>query len=302
MSIRKPNFFVIGAMKAGTSSFHQLIGRHPDVFMSDFKEPQYFAPHKLPFRGWWGEGKQLPSPGPQWYLDLFREAGSAKWLGESSTAYTKRPLVEGCVERIHRFNPDARLIYVVRDPVDRAVSHYWHFVRYGSETRDMLPAFRHRPQYTQISDYAMQLEPYVKAFGRDRICIVRFEDVKEDASSCMRSVWQWLGIDEDVNVGTLPRENPGAYELWRIRGIFRPFLKFRFHWRYKRLVQAMPDRLRETCRSLCSKRVLRKEYDEADARAFMREQLRARTEQFCTEFAVSAEGWAEVLPPSLRRD
>ena len=64
------------------------------------------------------------------YLELFSPAGDARVLGEASTSYTKRPLVPGVVERIAAFNPDARFIYLLRDPVERAVSHYWHMVRH----------------------------------------------------------------------------------------------------------------------------------------------------------------------------
>src|SRR5688500_2790920 len=121
-----PNLFIIGAMKAGTSSLHEYLHQHPQIFMSRFKEPQYFAPHRTQY-GMWGQGQPLPEPGIDWYLRLFANAGDVEYAGESSVSYTARHWVTGCHERIWEFNAHARIIYLMRDPVERAISHYWHF-------------------------------------------------------------------------------------------------------------------------------------------------------------------------------
>lgn len=91
-------------MKCGTASLHECLGQHPDIFMTSFKEPQYFAPHGKLHYGTWGQGGDLPEPGIEWYLRLFEDAGDVRFAGESSTSYTKAPWVTGCAERIHAFN------------------------------------------------------------------------------------------------------------------------------------------------------------------------------------------------------
>ncbi len=165
---RKPNLFIIGAMKAGTSSLHEYLHQHPEMFMSRFKEPQYFAPHSTRWGEKWGQGNPYPEPGIDWYLRLFENVGDVKYAGESSSSYTARPWVTGCECRIHQFNPNARLIYLMRDPIERTISHYWHFVADGREDRDMLTAIRQNDEYVARSHYAMQLKPYLDTFGPER--------------------------------------------------------------------------------------------------------------------------------------
>src|SRR5688572_24468381 len=109
-----PNFFIIGAMKAGTTSLWQYLRRHPEIFMSKLKEPGYFTEELR-----WDQGIE-------WYRSLFDDAGSARAVGEASTSYTKWPRFAGIPARMHALVPEARLIYLVRDPGDRIRSHYIH--------------------------------------------------------------------------------------------------------------------------------------------------------------------------------
>lgn len=295
MNRRKPNLFVIGAMKAETSSFHQLLGRHPRVFMSDFKEPQYFAVHKRPFHGWWGEGKELPSPGPAWYLDLFRDAGNADWVGESSTTYTKRPHVEGCARRIRNFNPDARLIYVVRDPVRRAISHYWHFLLDKSECRPPLRAFRADPNYVAYSNYAMQLGPFVSEFGLDQIFVLTLEHLIHKPRETMDALCHWLGVEPYADDPVLPRENTGASSIWRVRPMWHPLAKFRHHWRVQRAIGRTPICVRDAVRRLTCELVDRNDTDISNSVAHLRRELIVPTKRFCEMLGRSFPEWTTLF-------
>ena len=98
-------------------------------------------------------------------------------IGESSTNYTKLPICTNVVEKIWAFNPDARFIYLMRNPVDRVISHYWHGVKYGDERNDALTAIRQKQEYTCFSDYATQLEPYIERFGLDKVYTLTFESL-----------------------------------------------------------------------------------------------------------------------------
>ena len=201
--MRTPNLFIIGAMKAGTTSLHHYLSDHPDVFMSEPKEPNFFV-------------EELNWPrGMDWYRQLFALAGDAAIVGESSTEYAKLPTFRGVAKRIHEFNPEARLIYVMRDPLDRIVSHYWHNVRTlreEAERRDMLSAVRADPRYVAYSDYAMQLEPYLDLFGRDRIALLTFEQLAADPAARVASVCTWLGLD-----GSVPPDSFSA--RWNVRPV-----------------------------------------------------------------------------------
>ncbi len=200
-----PNLFVIGAMKCGTTSLHRYLSDHPDVFMSADKEPGYFVRELN-----WARGEA-------WYLGLFAQSNRAAIVGESSTHYTKLPTYQGVVERIAEFSRDPRFIYVMRDPVERCVSHYWHQVRSksrrGGERRDMLTAFRDDKQYLAYSNYAMQLLPYLERFGRERVRILTLEELAADPASVVSRIYAWLGVDPHFlpeSVGLELHKTPGT--------------------------------------------------------------------------------------------
>lgn len=185
----RPNFFIIGAMKAGTTSLHKYLARHPQVFMCQPKEPGYFSEAEA-----WARGVD-------WYLSLFAKAGDAKVIGESSTHYTKLPTKPGVPERIRDFNPEARFVYLMRDPLERLLSHYLHMVRdLGPypERRRLGRAVQGDPELLGISDYAMQLRPYFDVFGRDRVRCLTFEEMIADPAGVTDGILAWLGIETPV--------------------------------------------------------------------------------------------------------
>jgi hypothetical protein len=181
----RPNLFIIGAMKSGTTSLHEYLDTHPQIAMSQEKEPGYFVEelglHK----------------GEAWYLSRWRQDGHSRYLDESSTHYTKLPVFQGVPERLFRFNPEARLIYIMRNPFDRVVSHYWHALRdahHGGELRPLLKAVKDDPGYLAFSDYAMQLEPYFERFGRGAVLTLTFEALIEDPQREVDRIYGWLGL------------------------------------------------------------------------------------------------------------
>ena len=184
---RKPNLFVIGAMKSGTTSLHEYLDTHPQIAMSTKKEPAFFVEELTMRRG------------ENWYLSLFENNRSCRYLGESSTHYTMRPLYQGVPERLHHFNRNARLIYIMRDPFDRVVSHYWHAVRVRSlngegEPRHLLKAVLASPHYLAVSDYAFQLQPYIDLFGRESLYTLTFENLVKDPQCELDHIYRWLDI------------------------------------------------------------------------------------------------------------
>ncbi|HEV2268361.1 MAG TPA: sulfotransferase [Steroidobacteraceae bacterium] len=185
---RRPNLFVIGAMKSGTTSLHEYLNTHPQIAMSEWKEPAFFV-EELTLRR-----------GEDWYLTLFENDERYRYLGESSTHYTRLPVFQGVAERLHAFSPDARLIYIMRNPFDRVVSHYWHntqirdFKHGGGEPRSLLRAVKEDPQYLAFGDYATQLEPYINLFGREALYTLTFETLVQDPQRELDKIYQWLGL------------------------------------------------------------------------------------------------------------
>jgi hypothetical protein len=147
------------------------------------KEPEFFAKEKV-----WSRGEN-------WYLKLFAAAESESVIGESSTVYSRIPVFLGVPERIAKFNPEARFIYVMRDPIERTISQYWFHVRFCGERRDMLAAIREDPHYTDTSNYAMQLAPYIRLFGGDNIATLTFEELSKNTVPAMQKLFHWLGVD-----------------------------------------------------------------------------------------------------------
>jgi hypothetical protein len=189
MNIQKsrfPNLFLIGAMKSATTSLHNYLDMHPEIYMSKkHKEPDYFV-------------KEMNlEKGIDWYLSLFSEATNEKYLGESSTSYTRSHEYEGVPERIYNLCPNSKIIYVMRDPIERSISHYWWEVQYGAEGRKMPIAILNSKRNMLTSYYAMQIKPYIKLFGIENIFTLTAEELIASPEDTMRNIYSWLKVDTD---------------------------------------------------------------------------------------------------------
>lgn len=153
---------MIGAMKSATTTLHEQLARQPGVTMSRIKEPNFFSDDDMYARGW------------GWYSSLFRAAEKSHLRGESSTHYTKLPDYPRTVERMIRDVPHVKLIYLMRHPIDRLVSQYVHELTVGRINVDVSEAVERHPELVEYSRYAMQLQPFIDAYGPDRVLPVFF--------------------------------------------------------------------------------------------------------------------------------
>jgi hypothetical protein len=176
-------FFIIGAMKAGTTSLYKYLAGHPELYASPRKEPRVFR------------GDAEPTSLRETFLQLFASRTDQRWCFEGSTAYTKYPLVRDVPRRLHTVVPDARFVYLVRNPVERTWSHYLHNLAHGHETRPLADALNNRPQYLDISRYHLQLSQYTAVFPRDRVLVQVFEDMVADPVATVRAVCQFLKVE-----------------------------------------------------------------------------------------------------------
>lgn len=264
---RRPNLFIIGAAKSGTTSLHHYLDAHPGICMSEPKEPGYFA-HEMTYYP-----KDL-----DWYLGLFADAGHAPVIGESSTHYTKHPVYPGVPARIAAFAPDARFIYLMRDPVDRAISHYWHNVRQMAEHRPPLTALRRDVQYVAFSDYPMQLERYFEQFDRDRFCLLTFEEFIGDPARTVASILGWLGLDPDRGPACFEKRNSTPREFAGSRG--RGFInRFRFTPFWDRLSPVVPSPLKKYAKRFALRRVRPHTEPTDDVVAYLRPIMARKVEE-----------------------
>jgi hypothetical protein len=276
---RKPNLFVIGAMKSGTTYLNKLLGAHPAIFMCCPEEPSYFVKPRQLSALWpeaWDQGFWR---GEERYLRLFHSSGDAVHLGEASTNYTKRPLVSGVPEKIHDFNPDARFIYLLRDPVERTISHYWHNVRYHAERRPILEAVRTEAQYLDVSHYAMQLVPFLDLFGRERVAVLTFEQLTRAPVPTMRTLYDWLGVDSAIaDVSRFDQAENATPEVLRMAAWSGALQRLRRSRPLRALIPWLPRTIREKAVRLATREVRRRAVDTSEVTAFLRPIQELQTE------------------------
>jgi hypothetical protein len=219
-----PNFFVVGAQKAGTTSLYHYLNQHPEVYMSPRKEP-FFFDHELNAHGEVVQQK-FGGPGDQQapkyanirdYEALFAGAKGEKAIGEASPLYIYAP---GTAGRIKRYVPEAKLVALLRNPADRAYSAFLHARRIGKEPfRDFGEALRQEEgrirdnwhylfHYRNRGLYYAQLERYYEFFEREVIGIWLYEDLRDDPAGVVQSVFRFLGVDDEFVPDTSSRHNP----------------------------------------------------------------------------------------------
>ena len=205
-----PNFLVIGAYKAGTTSLHHYLRSHPDIYVPERKEPGYYA-----FAGLSDEAARA---NPVWrlavrertaYEALFDGWAGETAIGEVSPEYLKNP---AAADRIAVDLPAVRLVAVLRNPVQRAFSDYLMYRRDGREPEadfgraldlqeERCAAGDATGQYVVTGFYGRQLTPYYERFGGDRIRVVLTEDLAADRGAVMAELFDFLGVDPGHEVG-----------------------------------------------------------------------------------------------------
>jgi Sulfotransferase domain len=235
-----PNLVVIGGLKCGTTSLHHYLNLHPEIAMSRPKELNFFVAEL----NW--------ELGVDWYRSHF--AANAPVRGETSPHYTNRPRFEGVAERMRdTLGADTRVVYMVRNPIDRLLSHYLHNVGGGYERRELADAVADpRSAYIQRGRYAFQLEPYLDRFGANRVLVVGREELASDRDVTVRRVFEFAGVDSAFTSPEFDREwetgsgkGSGGFRLMDravrlpgLRALDRNFdrLPERMRWLVERLV------------------------------------------------------------------
>jgi hypothetical protein len=176
-----PDFAIIGAMKCGTTTLAAQLAAQDGVFVTTPKEPEFFSEDANHARG------------TAWYEALYHDAAPGDLRGEGSTGLTKSLEHPRAAERLHAGSPDARLIYLMRDPVERAISHYIHEWSQGVVTGDLDAALARHPEIIAYSRYDEQLVPWRRLFGAKAVLCMRMEDMQADPQAALDRVAAHLG-------------------------------------------------------------------------------------------------------------
>lgn len=200
-----PNFFIVGAAKAATTSLHYYLSKHPDVFMSEPKEINYFSQEELDAQQLYYDDYKPASLDE--YKKLFAHASHKKAIGEASVSYLFYPTVP---QKIKNAVPNAKIIILLRNPFERSFSHYLMDYRLGlcncSFDDVLFNQHKHKnadlfyQQYIELSLYASQVERYLKTFGKENVKILLQEDLRKNPEATMKEVFSFLGIDESFQL------------------------------------------------------------------------------------------------------
>ncbi len=241
---RMPDFLVIGAAKSGTTSLYFYLQQHPKIFMPFMKEPFFFAFEGLDPYQYHFEGKMRSNfkaiVDLEHYQTLFENAPKESLAGEASTLYLYD---KNAAERIKYHIPDVKMIVLLRNPVDRAYSHFRHFVRDGfepesdfttvikSEKKRMEENWFPSYYYLDAGFYSIQLKRYFDLFPKNQFKIFLYEDLL-DAEQMVREIFEFLGLDTNIRLDTGAKHNrsgllrfPDLYDSVRNSSRVKPFIR-----------------------------------------------------------------------------
>lgn len=216
-----PNFFIVGAAKAGTTSLYNYLLDHPEVYLSPIKEPNYFNT-ELKFKNCrldvqesiilekdYFKEKNLERKHSacfddiQEYLELYRGATSEKIIGEASTSYLYS---SQAAKEIYAYNKNAKIVIILREPVSRTISHYNMDIRSGNTSGNMLQDLKSdfnadkkgyfiSNMYIDLSLYYNQVKNYLSVFPKEQIIVLRFEDLVAKREEVLKNLCNFLQID-----------------------------------------------------------------------------------------------------------
>lgn len=214
-----PNFLIIGAPKAGTSAIYAYLKQHPEVYMSPVKEPHFFMleNEKVSFKGP-GDQERFRSAvyRIEEYQNLFSNVANEIAVGEASTTYLGS---QKACNNIKKHIPHAKLVAVLRNPVEAAYASFLHLVRDGNEpTANFSKALKAEPKriqnnwgliwrYQQRGLYAQQIENYFGQFDQQQIKIYIYDDFKENPKFIMKDIFTFIGVDPNFEVDMSSKYN-----------------------------------------------------------------------------------------------
>ena len=213
---KKPNFIIIGAMKAATTSLYTYIKQHPDIFMTKVKEPMFFNNFQQENNYNILGSKSKKSTTLEEYLAMFKDAKNEKAIGEASPAYIYN---ENAPYLIKEHLPDVKIIAILRQPTDRAYSNFLHTKRADRENvnsfEQAIKIEKERISdnwsplyhYIQKGFYSVQLKRYYNLFPKENIKVYLFEDVVKTPKETLKDIFKFLNVDENIEIDVSKKSN-----------------------------------------------------------------------------------------------
>ena len=232
-----PTFLVIGAAKTGTNSLYHYLGAHPDVFVTENKEPMFFTLE-------WHRGLD-------WYRSLYEEGRTAIARGEASVNYASTSVHPEAPERIRSVVPDVKLIYIVRHPIERIRSHYAFMRSWKNDRRSLEQMLRDSPAVVSGSLYARNIDLYLEHFRRDQLLVITSEALREDRLATVREVLRFIGVEGEPRQEDLERE----YLTVEMMSQLDPWAERAMHRAGRTPLRFLPGGLRRGIRRTFERRV-----------------------------------------------
>jgi hypothetical protein len=253
-----PNLLVIGAGKCGTTSLHSYLDLHPEIAMSRQKELHFFA------------GRRSWEKGLDWYRAQFNSSAGIR--GESSVTYSAYPQFEGVPQRIQSIVPEVKLIYMVRDPVQRMLSSYVHRFSDNEENRNLEDALGEEGDqiYLARSQYHRQLQQYLEYFPLEQILVVALEDLQRRRRATLRRIFEFLGVGAEFDSPAFDQVKHRS-EFKRRKGRLALFLRW--------LAETPPARLLSADRRRAIGKVLYRPFSRPISQPVLSEELRRTLNQ-----------------------
>jgi len=212
---RWPNFFIIGAPRSGTTLLHNYLKQIPGIFMSSVKEPSYFAISINP-----KQKLTKPIHDKKKYLKLFEKAKYDDAVGESTPSYLWDPQA---AKLIHQVVPDAKIIMILRNPVERAYSHYLQGIGFGYETLPLQEAMKkslnspndYSNRITAAGFYSEQVKRYLNIFKKEQLKIFIFEEFIQDLEKSVGEILDFLVVHSEIPSSLKMVQNPVDISLGR---------------------------------------------------------------------------------------
>ena len=201
-----PEVFLIGAQKAGTTTLASLLSQHPDICVAKNKEPHYFTGNSNKNLIWYQ--KQFPNP-EHICIDASTSYSFAPL--SSGNSYMAKKCFHNIPQKIYALNPQAKFIYLLREPVARTYSSYWHSFNTGREHRSFSEAIENDRFYLDVSNYYSQLTLWLEYFSLDSFLFLLFEDMKQNPQGTIDDCCQFLEVDPNKIEIDLEHQNKTSH-------------------------------------------------------------------------------------------
>ncbi|HNQ12121.1 MAG TPA: sulfotransferase, partial [Bacteroidia bacterium] len=208
----KVNFFIVGAAKSGTTSLYHYLNSHPEIFMSELKETNYFSSKEILEQKLFYNEVVINEQ--QQYEKLFEKVKNERAIGEASVSYLYYDKVP---QRIFEYNPKAKIIILLRNPVERAISHHAMDQRMGWNNIPLSNIFdlssKHQQienyfqQYILLGNYFAQVKRYFDCFGKENVKVILFEDIKKDIQTEVSHLYTYLNVDSSFVPQPIEEDN-----------------------------------------------------------------------------------------------